>query len=139
MEDQIRALFAWRAVAADRQPLILVVKRPAELVAGSRRDYVVIAFGWTSVEGFVQPDGELSHHDIMDATGAGDALAAGVLFALLREAPPGEAANFAYVMSLSASSAIGARPGLPDVSTVAEYWRRHLPASPLPRWLTSPA
>ncbi|MGK5679388.1 PfkB family carbohydrate kinase [Actinoplanes sp. URMC 104] len=135
MEDQIRTLFSWRAAGAQAQPLILVVKRPAELVAGSRRDYVAVAFGRTSMEGFAQPDGELSHHDILDATGAGDALAAGILFALLRGAPPGEAANFAYVMALSASSGVGARTGLPDTSTLAEHWRRHLPASPLPRWL----
>ncbi|WP_433298395.1 PfkB family carbohydrate kinase [Actinoplanes sp. CA-030573] len=136
MEDQMRSLFAWRAASASKQPLILVVKRPAELVAGSRRDYVVMGYGWTSMQGFAQPDGELSHHDILDATGAGDALAAGMLFGLLRGAPPGEAANFAYVMALSASSAVGARPGLPDSSTVADRWRQHLPASPLPGWLS---
>jgi sugar/nucleoside kinase (ribokinase family) len=138
MEDQIRTLFSWRAGHAGTQPLILVVKRPAELVAGSRRDYVAVAFGRTSMEGFAQPDGELSHHDILDATGAGDALAAGMLFGLLRGAEPGEAANFAYVMALSASSGVGARSGLPDKSSVVEHWRRHLPASPLPRWLVVP-
>jgi sugar/nucleoside kinase (ribokinase family) len=97
-----------------------------------------VAFGRGSMEGFTQPVGELSHHDLLDAAGAGDALAAGILFSLLRGAPPGEAANFAYVMALSRRARWARAAARRSRPRLAEHWRRHLPASPLPRWLGAP-
>jgi sugar/nucleoside kinase (ribokinase family) len=138
MEDKMRTLFAWRARLGSDEPLVLVVKRPAELVSGLRGDYVVMGFGWASMEGFTQPDAQESHYEVVDATGAGDALAAGMLFALLREAAPIDAANFAYVMALSASGELGGRAGLPNPSSASQQWRKYLPSSSLPLWLVLP-
>jgi ribokinase len=136
MEDRMRLLFSWRAASGSREPLVLVVKRPAELIAGARSEYVAIAHGRTSMEEFIQPDAELSQHDIVDATGAGDALAGGVLFALLCGASISDLANVGYVMALSASGQVGARAGLPGLTALVERWRALLPSARVPDWLT---
>ena len=62
----------------------------------------------------------------IDATGAGDAMAAGTLFALLRGAQTRDTVDFAYVMAMCASASLGARAGLPVHADIEERWREHM-------------
>lgn len=62
----------------------------------------------------------------VDATGAGDAMAAGTLFALLRGVETRDAVDFAYLMAMCASTKLGARAGLPVWAEIEERWREHM-------------
>jgi sugar/nucleoside kinase (ribokinase family) len=88
-----------------------------------------------SLEDFAGPDAGARRYDILDSTGAGDALAAGFLLGLLKHSTPHECANLAFVMALSASSGLGARAALPRRRSLVERWRLHLPDVTAPAWL----
>jgi len=73
---------------------------------------------------------------IVDPTGAGDAMAAGVLFSLLRGANTIDAVDLAYVMAMSASSKMGGRAGLPSKMELGRLWSHYLGGvRPFPSWL----
>jgi len=73
----------------------------------------------------------------IDPTGAGDAMAAGILFSLLNGYDAQDAVDLAYVMAVSASTKVGARNGLPNRGDLREAWQDYLGAfRASPHWLT---
>ena len=135
LTGNMQSLYDWRRQRGSREPLILVVKRPADLARGRLQSYMAVGYGVERLEEVGGPDTGDSRHDIFDSTGAGDALAAGFLLGLLNWRPPNECANLAFVMALSASSKLGARGGLPVKEHLADQWHQYLLQLPLPHWL----
>lgn len=125
-------LFEWRAGRGSREPLVIVVKRPVDLVGGRSCEYLSLGYGRVRLEDFGGPDTGSRRQDVLDSTGAGDSLAAGFLFGLLSGCTPRECGNLAFVMALSASAGLGARANQPWRADLPARWRAHLPAVPLP-------
>lgn len=59
--------------------------------------------------------------DAVDSTGAGDAFAAGMIYARLRDWPLERAACFANAVGAAATTAVGAAEGLPTIEEVAAW------------------
>lgn len=136
MTEKVSALFEWRAQRGSKQPLALIVKRPAELHQGTNQDYLSVGYGVSSMRDLRGPDARPIHDHVVDSTGAGDSLAAGFLSSILSCRPPRDSENFAYVMALSASSGLGARATLPTREDLLSCWKAHLPDVPPPNRLT---
>lgn len=62
--------------------------------------------------------------DVVDTTGAGDALAAGYIHARLADQRVGEAVRYGCIAGALSCAALGAQAALPDAATVAALWRR---------------
>jgi len=74
----------------------------------------------------------------VDPTGAGDAMAAGIIFALLKGLDTQDAVDLAYVMAMSASSDFGGRSGLPWRTELGSRWATHLGSlRAVPAWIES--
>lgn len=67
--------------------------------------------------------------EVLDSTGAGDAAATGMLWAILHQQPLNYALDAAYVYARSASQKYGGRRGAPTMSELRARWRG---------WLASP-
>jgi ribokinase len=67
-------------------------------------------------------DGEWSvpgfQKDVTDATGAGDAFDAGILYAQMHQLSPGDAARFANAVGVLAAAGLGGQESQPDLSQV---------------------
>lgn len=135
LTGNMQRLYDWRRQRGSAEPLVLVVKRPADLVRGRLQSYMAVGYGVDRLEEVGGPDAGDGRHDVFDSTGAGDSLAAGFLLGLLNQRPPNECTNLAFVMAMSASSQLGARAGLPDKEMLAKQWRQHLLQLPVPHWL----
>jgi sugar/nucleoside kinase (ribokinase family) len=139
VQQKAHALIGWRYDLGARDPFILVVRRPfrtSEPRDGFR--YIYLCWGQKSYEGGTGTDGRLSSGDadkIVDGTGIGGALAAGVLYGLMRSRPPEDCANLAYVMAMSAATRYGSRDGVPSRAEVGERWCHWLKVDAAPSWL----
>lgn len=130
-------LFQWRNQRGSREPMVIVVKRPVELVGGRSREYLALGFGTQRLEDVGGPDAGSRRQDVLDSTGAGDALAAGFLFGLLSGGTARECGNLAFVMALSVSAGLGARATQPMRAELAQRWRQYLDAATLPTLATA--
>lgn len=140
LTDKLDTLFSWRRRRGIREPLVVAVKRPAHLARGRLSDYLSVASGRDQLEEFIRA--ETVAHDrrggvILDSTGAGDALAAGMIFAFLRGRPLNECADAAFVMAITASGAVGARTALPHLAKLPDCWPFATSGPAGPDWLTS--
>lgn len=135
LTNNMQRLYDWRRQRGLTEPLVLVIKKPSDLARGRLQSYIAVGYGVDRLEEVGGPDAGADPHDVLDSTGAGDALAAGYLLGLLNLRPPNECTNLAFVMALSASSQLGARAGLPLKEGLAEGWRRYLVELPVPHWL----
>jgi sugar/nucleoside kinase (ribokinase family) len=139
VQQKAHALIGWRHDLGSRDPFIIVVRRPWK--ASEPRDgfrYIYVCWGQSGYEGGTGTDGRLSSDDadkIVDGGGTGGALAAGVLYGLLRSRPPEDCANLAYVMAISAATRYGSRDGVPSRADVGEQWRHWLKDDAAPSWL----
>jgi ribokinase len=66
----------------------------------------------------------------VDSVGAGDAFAAGFLFGLLRDRPPGECARIGQTVALRSVQGPGARDTLPNLLELRQDYRRHFGSCP---------
>jgi ribokinase len=125
LQARLESFFGWKARRQSLQPMIVVVKSPApdlppagpDLAPGAAPEYLSIASGTTALEDLVPTRGRLDRHtlqDCVDATGAGDALMAGVLVGLLEGMEPDICADLAFTMAHAASRGVGARTTLPN-------------------------
>jgi sugar/nucleoside kinase (ribokinase family) len=137
--QRAHALIGWRHELGSRDPFMIVVRRPwrgSEPRDGFR--YLYLCWGQKGYEGGTGTDGHLSSDDadrIVDGTGTGGALAAGVLYGLLRSRPPDDCANLAYVLALSAAMRYGSRDGVLTRTEVAQRWSHWLRVDAEPSWL----
>lgn len=127
LTSYIEALFEWRRRHGVTEPLLALIKRSRTTspVDRGRRDYVTLAIGRSQLEEVHKPNPVLSRERDVDSTGAGDAMAAGVQFALLHSLDAKQCVDLALVMGLEASAAVGARARLPDRPSLTAAWRRH--------------
>jgi sugar/nucleoside kinase (ribokinase family) len=136
---QTHRLIQWRNDLGARDPVMIVVRRPwrgYDARDGLRHIYV--AWGQQGLEEGVTTQGRLAADDIdkiIDGTGTGGALAAGVLYALLRSRPPEDCANLAFVVAMSTATRYGSRAGVPSRETIAQRWCYWLKADDAPSWL----
>jgi len=90
------------------------------------RDYALAACGRAGIEQIVEPDPDLTsvirESNVQDSTGAGDAMAAGIQLALLRDLSLQDGLDLAFVLAMAVSERVGARAGQPDISGLAERW-----------------
>jgi sugar/nucleoside kinase (ribokinase family) len=126
----IKAIFEWKRKKGGGRDTIVVVKprshessQPSQssvfgdiVLARNQLEYVEMV---TSAP--ILPDKD--QQEIVDSTGAGDALAAGILFGLYRDMPIKKIANVGQIMSILAASHIGARQGLPTVDVLQSTYK----------------
>lgn len=136
---QTHRLIQWRYDLGARDPLLIVVRRPWRgYDARDALRHIYVAWGQQGLEDGVGTAGRLGADDvdtIIDSTGTGGALAAGVLYALLRGRTPEDCANLAYVLAMSAATRYGSRDGLPSRDTIRQRWGYWLKVDDAPSWL----
>ncbi|MEA2137754.1 MAG: hypothetical protein QOG56_904 [Solirubrobacteraceae bacterium] len=124
----LERLFSLRDQGVD-QPVVILVKRyrpmdPNDLPSG--RMYALAVAGRFTVEEQVYPQPDrrppANRWRMIDSTGAGDAMAAGLHVGLLDGADLQECVNIAFVMAMEVSNAAGARAGQPDLQRLKEAW-----------------
>lgn len=137
--QKAHALLQWRYDMGSRDPMIVAVRqqwRGYDARAGFR--HISICWGRKGYEGMTGTDGRLSSDDadtLIDGTGTGGAMAAGVLYGLLRSRPPEDCANLAYVLVMSAATRYGSRDGVPSSHQIRERWCHWLHVDAAPSWL----
>jgi sugar/nucleoside kinase (ribokinase family) len=140
LAGKLEVLFEWKRRRGLTEPLVVAVKRPAKLTHGSRpADYLNVGYGRQELAEFIRAeDGSVMGPSLetRDSTGAGDALAAGLIFGLTAQRPLTECVDTAFVMAMSASSGLGARTGLPRRAQLPERWATYLSPYNAPAWLT---
>jgi sugar/nucleoside kinase (ribokinase family) len=140
LTSKLESLFDWKRRKELTEPLVVVVKKPAELSRGGRAsEYLNIGCGRDSLDEFIRAEDcslEGKRRESLDSTGAGDALAAGLIFGLVHQRPLNECADIAFVMAMSASSALGARTRLPTLNQLGSRWAQYLSPYSAPSWLT---
>jgi sugar/nucleoside kinase (ribokinase family) len=138
----LEALFRWRAMRVDR-PLMVVVNREWHYHAeasGEDHDMITIAVGRGSVQDLVSARARRSPDALLvDITGQGQAVAAGIHLGLLSGAPLHECADLAFVLANEANTEIGSRAGLPQRSTIGDAWAKYFPNMDLPEWVLGDA
>lgn len=134
----LEALVRWRATRVDR-PLVVVVRReiqPDTEAHTEGDDRITIAVGRRSVQDLVSaPASAVLEPFVVDITGEGQAISAAIHLGLLSGAPLDECADLAFVFASEANSEIGARAGLPRLSTIADTWAKYFPGVDLPDWV----
>jgi hypothetical protein len=124
----LERLFSLRDQSVD-QPVVILVKRyrpmdPNDLPSG--RMYALAVAGRFTVEEQVYPQPDrrppANRWRMIDSTGAGDAMAAGLHVGLLDGADLQECVNIAFVMAMEVSNAAGARAGQPDLQRLKKAW-----------------
>jgi sugar/nucleoside kinase (ribokinase family) len=137
--QKAHALISWRHDLGSHQPLMLVIRQGWRgYEARDRLGQIYVCWGQHGYEGGVRTDGRLSSDDVdkvIDSTGTGGALAAGVLYGLLRSRPPEDCANLAYVLAMSVTTRYGSRAGVPSLSDIAQQWCYWLKTDVAPDWL----
>jgi len=110
-------------------PLLVLVKRYRPLDARSvpsGRLYALAVAGGARIDEMVYPQPDKRPRSdtwsLIDSTGAGDAMAAGVHIALLRGADLQECVNIAFIMAMEVSNHTGARSGQPSLERLREAW-----------------
>jgi ribokinase len=138
VQEKLWALFQWKCRNGFGEPLIVVVKsNSAQLPTAPARgvtapEYLQIACGRWEIDNVIRPEARASNPvsaKPKDATGAGDAIAAGVLFGLLNGKDLNHGADLAFVMAISASQEVGARSGLPNRNQLCQRWSTWFPNS----------
>jgi ribokinase len=144
LQTKAHALIHWHhELGGTRGPLMIVVRRRwgrSEAQEQSRNIY--LCWGQQGYEGGVSTDGRISRDDadkIVDTTGTGGSIAAGVLYGLLNSRPPEDCANLAYVLAMSATTRYGSRDGVPSREDIGRRWCQWLKVDAAPSWLESPA
>jgi ribokinase len=112
--------FKWKVSRGIKQPMLLVVKDSIKIHNGQiRKNYISIASSFNKKMSFFGHSNvnfsTIGLLAIVDTTGAGDAIAAGFLYGLLKGKENIKSyANIGFVLATYVSTRFGARPGLID-------------------------
>ena len=148
MHADLNRLYAWKRMKGYDQPLVTLVKRHRSSVSpASDQEYLTIACGRLAVEEIVGTQARIvlgGGAPVTDSTGAGDGMAAALLFCLLRGASLRECADLAFLLGAMVSGHVGARGGHPSREGLRCAWRELFPGVPEPPavaggWPAAPA
>ena len=134
-ESGIRAdlgrLYAWKRMKGYDQPLVTLVKRFRSATSGEPGvGYLTIASGRFDVEEILGTQarfGLRNNVPVKDSTGAGDGMAAGLLFGLLGGSSLRMCADLSFLMAMMVSDQVGARAGQPTRHLLRSEWRSYFP------------
>ncbi|MDQ4090858.1 MAG: PfkB family carbohydrate kinase [Actinomycetota bacterium] len=136
MHADLNRLYAWKRMKGYDQPLVTLVKRHRSSVSpASDQEYLTIACGRFAVEEIVGTQARIvlgGGAPVTDSTGAGDGMAAALLFCLLRGASLRECADLAFLLGSMVSGHVGARGGHPTRDELRCAWRELFPGVPEP-------
>lgn len=120
--ENLEHLYAWKKRHGYHEPLAVIIKNASSAVA-TAPEQLRGAVGRTYLEA-TEPTQALLGVEVVvrDGTGAGDASAAGLLWAILRGKPLHYALDIAYVFARSAAREYGARTGLPTDTQLRRRW-----------------
>jgi len=122
LTKKIDALYEWKARRGYHEPLAVVIKN-ALGNSSTVPQQLSGAVGRTSVELSVPTQASIGPDiAIRDSTGAGDASASGLLWAILNKKSLDHSLDIAYVFARSASREYGARSGLPNERQLRARW-----------------
>jgi sugar/nucleoside kinase (ribokinase family) len=137
--DKIDSLLRWRAREGVREPLAVIVKRPIDLVRKRKAGYLTIGCGTESLEEAVpinvMGSALRGAPGVVDATGAGDALAAGIMLGLEKGRNFLDCGYLAFLMAVEVSKGWGGREALPTKSEAALNWAILGDIAGPPEWL----
>lgn len=123
LKDKISQLYKWKRRRGYHEPLAVVIKNASYAHSTSPRQLQGVV-GRTRIEVSEPTQATVSSPSrIRDSTGAGDASATGMLWAILQMQPFDYALDLAYVFARSACSQYGGRAGLPTESQLRRRWR----------------
>lgn len=129
----IASVFKWKqSQGYDREMTVVVKigKGGSFIHTGTpgRFEYSVLAKGRTNIEEIARPDPilpEQSHWQMVDSTGAGDALAAGTIFGIHVAMPLRKVANVGQIFAILVSGHPGARRGLPTLENLQSAYQQY--------------
>jgi len=139
LRSDLSRLYAWKRMKGYGQPLVTLVKRYRSQVSGENGpEYLVLVSGRFSVEEMIGTQariGSRNQSPVKDSTGAGDGMAAGLLFGLLTGSTLRECADLSYLVAILVSDEVGARPGQPTLGGLRDAWSRYFPGVAEPAFL----
>jgi len=118
----LESFFAWRKRKNINTPVVVVVKDPEERRSGTVNErYLSVGVGGPTLEHYIAPQ-QLPQDvrlQVVDTTGAGDAVAAGFLYGLLNAASLEACIDFAFLMAAFASTELGPRTAFKSSKDIA--------------------
>jgi sugar/nucleoside kinase (ribokinase family) len=123
LKNRLRALSERLESIEGRSPNIFVVKRSW---SSDEANFLVLSDRRGDRHHYCSARIGAGVNTSIDTTGAGDAMAAGILYCLLQNADARDTVDFAYVMAMCASAQLGARAGLPKRGDMEARWREHM-------------
>ncbi|MDQ4036861.1 MAG: carbohydrate kinase family protein [Actinomycetota bacterium] len=131
IRTDLARLYAWKSMKGHDQPLITLVKRFRSAMSGDpAAGYLTIATGRFEVEEILGTQARIGSRNnvpVKDSTGAGDGMAAGLLFGLLGGSSLRECADLSFLMATMVSEQVGARAGQPTPDRLRSAWRSYFP------------
>lgn len=123
LEEKIERLYKWRQKHRSHEPLAVVIKNATNENSTTPHQLRGVV-GRSQIETSQPTQAAVSPEiRLRDSTGAGDASAAGLLWAILQMEPFHYALDIAYVFARSASVEYGGRAGLPTPRQLQYRWR----------------
>ena len=126
MYADLKRLYGWKKMKGYDQPLVTLVKRDRSSASlDTNREYLTIACGRLAVEEIVGSQAGIvvrGDDPVTDSTGAGDGMAAALLFALLRGASLRECADVSFLLGAMVSEHVGGRAGHPTRESLRRAW-----------------
>jgi ribokinase len=123
LDEKIERLYEWKRKNHYHEPLAVVIKNAPNSTSTTPQQLRGVV-GRTEIEMSQPTQASIAPTvDVRDSTGAGDASATGLLWAILQMEPFNYALDISYVFARSACSEYGGRAGLPTVAQVKRRWR----------------
>jgi ribokinase len=123
LNHKVEHLYAWKVKRRSREPLAVIIKNSAGDSDTTRPQALRATCGRTTVEFSAPTQAKVGPIvQVRDSTGAGDAVAAGMLWSVLHGHPLNCSVDIAYVVSRSACQDVGARTGSPTETQLRHRW-----------------
>jgi ribokinase len=132
LEEKVGRLYEWKRLHRSDEPLVVVIKNASSSDSATTSPQQLRGLvGRTAIETNQPTQAPAVGAPVRgrDSTGAGDASAAGLLWAILQTQPFNYAMDLAYVFARSASSELGGRAGLPTPGQLRHRWQSWIGSS----------